>query len=116
MAPTMSAKEIVLAFIEAMNNEDFITARAYVSEDMKFVGVMGTRDSADAYFKDMEKMKFKYDIKKVFEDGSDVCLFYDINMGEKTIFSCGWYKLIGGKINSFQVIFDPRPLLKDDSK
>jgi hypothetical protein len=65
----------------------------------------------------MKKMKFKYDIKKTFVDGeNDVCLFYDINMGGVTIFSCGWYHLEKGKIKSFKVIFDPRPLLEHSEK
>lgn len=109
---TVGAKKIVLSFIEAMNNEDFKKAREYVNDNLEFAGVMGTRNGAESYFKDMEKMKFKYDIKKAFEDGDDVCLFYDINMSGKIIFSSGWYKLMNGKISSFKVIFDPRPLLE----
>lgn len=107
------AREIVLAFIDALNEENFNEARSYVNDDFSFVGVMGSRNGADAYFKDMEKMKLKYDIKKVFIDGEDVCMFYDIDMGAATIFACGWYHLTNGRINTFRVVFDPRPLLKD---
>jgi SnoaL-like domain len=107
-----SAKQVTLNFINALNDEDFKTAREYVSEDMTFAGVMGTRNGAEAYFKDMEHMKLKYDIKKIFEDEDDVCLFYNITMSGIKIFSCGWYHIINGKINSFKVIFDPRPLLE----
>lgn len=111
------AKEVVLAFINAMNDEDFGKARNYVTHDLVFVGVMGTRNGADNYFNDMKKMKFKYNIKKTFVDGdNDVCLFYDIDMGGVTIFSCGWYQLENGKIKSFKVVFDPRPLLEDGDK
>ena len=105
-------KEIVLSFINAMNEEDFEKAKTFVSPDMKFIGVMGSRDGSDAYFSDMEKMKLKYDIKKAFADGNDVCLFYDIQMSGITIFSCGWYEVEQGKIKSFRVVFDPRPLLE----
>lgn len=105
------ARKTVLAFIKAMNDEDFEAARQYVADDMKFEGVMGSRDNADAYFKDMQHMKFKYDIKKVFTDDNDVCLFYDINMGGKTVFCCGWYHLSYDKIKTFKVVFDPRPIL-----
>jgi len=106
------AKTTVLAFIEAMNKEDFNKAREYVNEDMNFIGVLGTRHGAAAYFEDMKKMKFKYDIKKAFADGDDVCLLYDIDMGKTTIFTCGWYQLTGGKISTLKVIFDPRPVLE----
>jgi hypothetical protein len=110
---SINAKETVMLFINAMNAENFDTAKKYVSDDMKFIGVMGTRDGAEAYFKDMEKMKFKYDIKKAFADQNDVSLFYDINMGGQTIFSSGWYHVVNGKIAWFKVLFDPRPLLEN---
>ncbi len=113
---TSSPKETVLLFINSMNAEDFEAARKYVSDDMKFIGVMGSRDNADAYFKDMSKMKFKYNLKKVFADGSDVCLWYDIDMGGKTIFTSGWYHVEDGKVDWFKVLFDPRPLLEQPPK
>ncbi|QDW24722.1 nuclear transport factor 2 family protein [Pedobacter sp. KBS0701] len=106
-----NAKVVVLDFINALNAEEFDLARQQLKDDMIFKGVMGERNGADIYIKDMKKMKFKYDVKKVFVDQEEVCLWYDINMGEKTIFSSGWYKLEDGKIKSFQVIFDPRPIL-----
>jgi hypothetical protein len=109
-----AAKNIVLQFIKGLNDEDFEEARKYVSDDMKFVGVMGTREGADVYFKDMQKMKFKYDIKKAFVDGNDVCLFYDINMDGHKIFSSGWYHIEHHKIKWFKVLFDPRPLLEKE--
>ncbi|MGN8069638.1 nuclear transport factor 2 family protein [Mucilaginibacter sp. SG564] len=113
---TKNAREVVMAFIEAMNKEDFAAARKYLATDMTFKGVLGTRDGADAYMNDMQKMKFKYDLKKTIAEGDDVCLFYDIDMGHITIFSCGWYQVNDGKINSFRVIFDPRPVLEQSNK
>ena len=112
VAVESDAKEIVLAFINALNDEDFESAKRYISDNLVFVGVMVTRNGADAYMNDMEKMKLKYRIKKSFVEGDDVCLFYDIDMGGKTIFSCGWYQVEEGKIKSFKMIFDPRPLLE----
>jgi aspartyl/asparaginyl beta-hydroxylase (cupin superfamily) len=106
-----NAKVVVLDFINALNAEDFELARRQLHDDMTFKGVMGERSGADVYIDDMKKMKFKYDVKKVFVEQEEVCLWYDINMGGKTIFSCGWYKLSEEKIQSFQVIFDPRPIL-----
>jgi len=47
----------VLSFIDALNNEDFKSARKLTTDDLRFEGVMGTREGADAYFADMEKMK-----------------------------------------------------------
>ena len=109
-----TAKDIVLNFLSGLNTEDFETAKTFLADDMKFDGVMGKRDSAESYIGDMKKMKFKYDIQKVFEDGNDVCVLYNINMSEKAnIFTCGCYQLNDGKIKELKVVFDPRPLLKD---
>jgi len=106
-----NSKVVVQRFISALNTEDFELARTQLADGMTFKGVMGERNGADVYIDDMKKMKFKYDIRKTFVDGNDVCLWYNINMGGKEIFSCGWYKLENEKIKSFQVIFDPRPIL-----
>lgn len=108
--------ELVLDFIQAVNAEAFDTAREYTSNDLKFIGVMGSRDGADAYFNDMKRMKFKYDIKKVLADDDDVCLFYDINMGNVTVFSCGWYHIRNSKIDTIRVLFDPRPVIEAQQK
>ena len=113
---TTNAKEVVLAFIGALNKEDFTAARNYLTNDMSFKGVLGSRDGADEYMNDMQKMKFKYDLKKTIAEGNDVCLFYDIDMGHVTIFGCGWYQVNDGKINSFRVIFDPRPVLEPSNR
>lgn len=110
------AGHVVLSFIKALNAEDFVSAKNYVKENLSFVGVMGSRHGAASYFKDMEHMKLKYDVRKVFVNGEDVAVFYDINMGAgKNIFSAGWYHLEDGKILNFKVLFDPRPLLETKS-
>jgi len=108
----MTAREIVTSFVDALNLEDFKTARDYVNENMTFIGSMGTRDGAEAYFNDMEHMKLKYEIKKTFTDGDDVCLLYDIMLSGINVFSCGWYHIEQGKIKLIRVIFDPRPILE----
>jgi len=112
MPITANSKQTVLSFIKSLNEEDFDAARKCANDDMKFIGVMGTRNGADAYFKDMAKMKLKYDVQKVFADGHDVCLWYDIDMSGQKVFSSGWYHIENHKISWFKVLFDPRPLLE----
>jgi len=112
-APGIKNKEKVLAFLKLVNAQDFRQAKEYASSNLTFKGVMGTRNGADDYFRDLEKMQLHYDIKKVFVDHDDVCVFYDIKMSGKVIFCCGWYELEHGKIRSIRVVFDPRPLLED---
>jgi predicted enzyme related to lactoylglutathione lyase/limonene-1,2-epoxide hydrolase len=107
-----SAKEVVLSFLQALNADDFKTARQYVHDHFSFDGVLGSRNGSEAYFKDMERMRFKYDIKKAFAERDDVCVLYDIKMLGTKIFTCGWYHVTENKIDSLRVVFDPRPVLE----
>lgn len=114
--PLDNAKEVVMSFIKALNDEDFRGARNFVNESMTFDGVLGSRIGAESYFNDMERMRLKYDVIKAFVDGDDVCLLYDLDMSGTILFGCGWYHLDGGKISSLKVVFDPRPVLEMSDK
>jgi len=107
----METQTIVQGFLDALNAEDFDKARTFLNNDMKFIGVMGTRDDADTYIEDMKKMRFKYKIQRLFADEKGVAVFYDINMSKASIFAAGWYEIENGQIKTFKVLFDPRPLL-----
>jgi limonene-1,2-epoxide hydrolase len=107
-----NAKKIVLAFLNALNDENFDIARGLMNDNASFRGVLGSRDGADTYIADMRKMKFKYEILKVFDDATEVCVWYEINMSGQTILTCGWYQLQHDKISHIRVLFDPRPLLE----
>ncbi len=114
---TLSAKQIVLPFLQALNDEDFDTARNFVSDNLTFRGVLGSRDGADAYFTDMKQMKFKYELIKVFAESNDVCILYNVKMsGEMKVFTCGWYTVENGRIAGIRVLFDPRPVLEQTKK
>lgn len=110
------SKEIVLSCINALNKEDFDKARMYMNDDMIFEGVLGSRNGADAYFKDMKQMKLKYDIIKAFSNGDDVCLIYNVHMGQSVVFGCGLYHVKDNRIDSLKVVFDPRPVLEAQQK
>jgi len=109
--PAITARGTVLAFINAINDRDFEAARYYLHDDMVFDGVLGHRNGAEDYLNGMKELKFRFNVKKAFEDGNDVCLLYDVDMRGKTVFTCGWYQLRDNKIKSLKVVFDPRPVL-----
>jgi hypothetical protein len=50
-------------------------------------------------------------IKKVFVDGDDVCVLYDLstNSPAGTAFVCEWMRFRGGKIATVRAVFDARP-------
>lgn len=100
-------------FIQYLNEENFDMAERCLDPNFKFIGVLGKREGASVYITDMKQMKFKYEILKTFTAGEDTCLWYSIDMGEKTVEASGWYHIKDGKIHSLKVLFDPRPLLNN---
>lgn len=114
----VSAKQVVISYLNALSNQDFKTARSYLKDDMSFQAPIASYDSADAYFQGNEELRSKYgvkvayDIKKVFADGEDVAAFFDFSPGSATLFACGLFQVIDGKIKSIQVVFDPRPIFE----
>src|SRR6202012_6186763 len=93
------AGQTVLDMLSAINEGDFATAHAMVGDDFKFDGVMGSRDSAEAYFADLPKMKMHYSVIRSFSSGKDVCILSNLRMGDKDqeIFCCSWYQFRQGK-------------------
>ncbi|BAP31184.1 uncharacterized protein CHSO_2147 [Chryseobacterium sp. StRB126] len=108
-----TTQNVAEQFIQYLNEEDFEKAESCLDPEFTFIGVLGTREKASVYMKDMRQMKFKYQIIKTFTAGEDVCFWYIIDMGNKTIEASGWYQIRDGKIHSLKVLFDPRPLLNN---
>lgn len=103
------AKGPVMSYIEAMGSRDYATVRNYLADNVRVKGPAGESfRSPDEFLKMMEQQSGKYDIKKVFVDGNDVCLLYDFITPKVTTFFCSWYQVKDGKITSIQTVFDPR--------
>jgi limonene-1,2-epoxide hydrolase len=114
-----NAKKVVISYLKALNDQDFKAARSYLNDNMTFQAPIASYNSADAYFKENERLrsqygikKVLYEVKKVFVDGDDVCVFFDFNIGSATLFASGWFHVDDGKINSIRVVFDTRPIVE----
>lgn len=110
-----SAKEIVMEYLQAVERQDFTSARGYLKDDMSYVSPLNSFDNAEAYLKYNFSLHLpKLDIKKVFADGDDVCLFHETTLAKPaaTVFTSIWVHVDGGKISSIRVIFDPRPFVQ----
>lgn len=106
---TQSPKEVVMSYIKAMGDRNYAAARNYLGDNVRVKGPAGEAfRSPDEFLKMMGQQSGKYDIKKVFADGSDICLLYDFITPKVTAFFCSWYQVTDGKISSIQTIFDPR--------
>jgi len=106
-----NAKEVVLAYIKALDNQDYNVARSYMYDNLPIKGPGESFDKPEKLLKILQLSHAKYDVKKVFVDGDDVCLLYDVTTSTPpvTVFMCSWYHVKGGKISSIWTIFDPRP-------
>jgi hypothetical protein len=105
----LSPRDVVLSYIEAMDKRDYATARNYLLESVFIKGPAGEAfRSPDEFLKMMEKQRGRYDLKKIFVDGNDVCLLYDFVTETVATFFCSWYQVKEGRIASIQTVFDPR--------
>jgi SnoaL-like domain len=103
------ARETVMSYIKAMDVRDYAAARNYLGDNVRVKGPGGEAfRSPDEFLKMMQQQRGKYDIKKVFVDGSDVCVLYDFVTPKVAVFFCSWYQVNDGKITSIQTVFDPR--------
>jgi SnoaL-like domain len=105
------AKQVVLKLGHAINAENFQLARKYVSDDMKHIYPLGAHDNAEMYFQQLEQIRPKFDIRKTFVDGNEVCVLYDTTASGVRLPASGWFQVKDGKVSSLTVVFDPRPLL-----
>jgi hypothetical protein len=109
-----SAGEIVKSYQAALGAGDFAAARKLMRDDMTFEGPLDTFDTADAYLEAVKQLASiiqRIDLKKVFVDGEDVCVLYDMvtNSPAGTAFIAEWYQVMGGQISALRAVFDARP-------
>jgi hypothetical protein len=108
METMQSAREVVMSYINAMGNQDYAAVRNYLGDNVLVKGPSGEAfRSPDEFVSMMSKQRGKYDMKKIFVDGDDVCLLYNFVTQTVTTFFCSWYQVKDGKIISIQTVFDP---------
>ncbi len=112
--PSENASEIIQRYQMALGKGDFAAARVLMRDDMRFQGPFDTFNSADEYLEAVKKLASiiqRIDLKKVFVDGEDVCVLYDMvtNTPAGTAFIAEWYQITGGRIASLRAVFDARP-------
>lgn len=110
-----AAAEIVAAFQQAMGRGDYASARALLRDDVSFFGPVGSFGDADALIAALRVLQANVesaDIRRVFADGQDVCVVFDLVFKEPrhTAPVAEWYRLEGGKIGMMRAMFDARPV------
>lgn len=102
------AMEVVLSYIRALDNQEYDNVGGFLSKGIRIKGPAGESFAKPGEFIEMlRSYKGKYDVKKTFADGDDVCLLYDLATPVGTAFMCSWYQVNDRKITSITTIFDP---------
>ncbi len=105
-----NAKEVVLSYIKALDSQDYDAAERFLNDNIRVMGPAGEAFRKPREFIEMlRQYRGKYDLKKVFVDGEDVCLLYNLATPGATVFMSSWYQVKNGKIAFIQTVFDPRP-------
>jgi ketosteroid isomerase-like protein len=107
------AAEVAEGFFDAWTGKDFDRARTLVHDDVSFQGPIDSFSDADSYLASLRQLTgimLGADKKKVFVDGDDVCVIYDLKTAPvPSARTCEWYHVRDGKVASVSVVFDARP-------
>jgi ketosteroid isomerase-like protein len=100
-------------FFDAWTGKDFARARALLHDDVSFEGPIDSFGDADSYLAALQQLGqivTGTEKKKVFEDGDDVCVIYDLETAPvPRSRTCEWYRVRDGKVAAVSVVFDARP-------
>jgi predicted ester cyclase len=109
MSADNRALDVVMSYINALDSQQYDKALERLDDNVRIRGPAGETFGKPLDFIEMlRKWQGKYDVKKAFADGDDVCLLYDLKTTGPTVFMSSWYRVKDGKIVSVQSVFDPR--------
>ncbi len=108
MQPKQAAKDVVLGYLGALDRQDYDAARGFLQDRLPVIGPGEGFDSADRFVAMLRAYRSRYDVKKVFADGDEACVLYDLATRGATVFMCSWYRVEDGKIAFIRSVFDPR--------
>jgi len=108
------AREVVMGFEAAMGKNDGAGARAFLADRITVVGPFDNFSKPEEYLGSLQKLHHiveRVDMHKMFVDGDDVCLLYDLvtKTPAGTAFIAEWHHVTNGKIDRIRVVFDARP-------
>lgn len=108
---TQDPKHIALAYIEACSSKNFHALAGLLAPNVAFVGPGNSVTGAEPYIAIIRRLApiwVRSDIKKVFVDGSDVAVVYDLvtSTAAGSLAILEWLKIADGRVASIQLLFD----------
>ena len=110
-----NAGEILKKFYAAVAKKDIAAARAYLNDDLVFVGLFETYPNAEAYLKALTgllSITVRLDVKKIIAEGNDAAVFFELETrapAEATTLVAEWHQVKNGKISRVESVFDGWP-------
>ena len=108
----MNAKRIVEKYHRAISENDFDTLRSLLADNLDFKGPIATHHEPEGLIADLKglaQIVLGMDVRKIFVDGQDVCVIYDLKTKVALSSVSEWFHVEGDKINFIRVYFDARP-------
>ena len=104
-------KTVALAYIEGCSQKDLDRVAALLAPDIRFEGPGNTVTGAAPYLAVLRRIGavwVRSDVKKVFVDGSDVCVIYDFvtDTAAGAVPTVEWLRVDDGRIASVRLFFD----------
>lgn len=108
------AREIVERYMNDYYSGNAQGARAFLAKGLRCGGPGAHFESADAFIRGSAHAATAlrgHEIKKVFVDGHDVCVFFDalVNHQVERMAMVSWYRVDEGRIVSIHTLFDTGP-------
>ncbi len=110
-----NAGEILKKFYAAVAKKDITAARAYLDDDLLFLGLFETYHNAEEYLAALTgllQITVRLDVKKIIAEGNDVAVFFELKTtapAEATTLVAEWHQVKNGKISRVESAFDGRP-------
>jgi hypothetical protein len=111
----LSAGEVVRTFYDAVQKKDLATARAYLSDELVFLGLFETYHGPDQYLAALTgllSITNRLDVKSIIAQGDEAAIFFDLETvapAAATTLVAEWHQVAAGKIRRVQSAFDGRP-------
>jgi hypothetical protein len=102
---------IALAYIEGCGRKDLRTVESLLAPNLTFVGPGNSVTGAAAYMAVLRRLGpvwVSSEIRKVFTDGTDVCVVYDFvtNTAAGKVPIVEWLRIENGRVAAVMLIFD----------
>lgn len=107
---------IARAYLDAVSSKRLEKLNDLLADDVRFVGPAASHDTREgvcAALKRVSSIHVKSEIKRVFADGSDVCVIYDfVTDAIGVLETIEWLTIENGRIQSIHLYYDQLPWQK----